>query len=70
MVTQGADAGGDSIIVGGDRPSFTVGAEILTRIETEAPNPTDRSCPAAIVCGAMSLGGIFDERQTVPLTDL
>ena len=62
VVPQRSDPGGDSIVIGGDRPSFSIGTEILTRIETETPDPPDRPRPAAMVHGAMRLSGIFDQR--------
>src|SRR5262245_27359498 len=35
VVTQRTDPGGDRIVVGGDPPTFSIGTEILTGIETE-----------------------------------
>ena len=49
-----------------ERSSVARGSEVLARMEAEASDVPDRSCPAAADGRAMSLGGILDHVEAVP----
>ena len=70
VIAEAADAGGDGVVIGDDRAGFAEGAEILARVEAETADAADRADTAALMLGTVSLGGIFDEGETVPVGDL
>ena len=53
-------------IAGGNSAGFAPGAKVLARIEAERPGVADRPGLAALVEGALGLGGILDHDELVP----
>ena len=70
VVAEAADAGGDGVVIGDDRAGFAKGAEVLAGVEAEAADAADRADAAALMLGAVSLGGILDQRKAVSIGDL
>jgi hypothetical protein len=58
------------ILVGGDRAGVAESAEVLARIEAEAPGIPERSEFFAFVGSAVGLGGILDDRNALLLGDM
>ncbi len=50
-------------VVGGNRASVPVGAEILSRVEAEGASRPEASGETAVPLGEVSLGGVFDEGE-------
>jgi hypothetical protein len=57
------------VVAGDDRPAVSIGAQVLAGIETEATDIPDRTDSPAFVHGAMGLGRIFHNLQTVLRSD-
>ncbi len=60
---------GDGVIVGGERASFAVRAEILPGIKTEDSRVAEAAHALAVVARAVGLAGVFDHDQVVALGD-
>ena len=56
---------GECIVVGADRPGIAERAEVLRRIEAQAPGKPQRTGRLAVALRADRLGGIFDHLQFV-----
>jgi hypothetical protein len=62
-VPQQADLLRQRVVVRGDRAAVAVGAEVFSRIETEASGDTHRSAPPSLVGGAVRLRRVLDDVQ-------
>src|SRR5262249_53644629 len=67
VVAQAADASCDLIIVCRNGSAFAIGSQVFAWIKAEASKAAHASRKTATIEGAMSLRGVFDQRQPVPL---
>ena len=51
------------LIVGGDNPPVTIGAQIFPRIEAESRGPAQASGPTSVMLCPVCLAGIFEKIQ-------
>src|SRR5688500_7837547 len=68
-VTKHPDFSGEFRMVCCDQTAFSVRAEILAGIETEATQISHGSAALPFIFRAMRLGSIFDHRQAKPTRD-
>src|SRR6185503_3771654 len=63
VIAQQAHAARELCVAGDDCSAFAVGAEVLSRIETETPDVAESAHATAFVFSAVGLGGVFDNQQ-------
>src|SRR6266496_2545368 len=65
-IPQHANGSGEFGIAGRNRPSLTVGAEILAGIKAKACQIADAAYPTSLVFGSVCLSRILNHNQPVP----